>query len=147
MTRTSEAFMVRSAHSGRAIKLHGWLACALEDSVKVFLLLLCNDKLFPGISEWDIVITLVGGSVFAIGVAVGVRLALPLRVPTRMTLTSIPPGIRVERGSGRTPTLDGLPPARLTLINRIWLVVLRAYLLVARGLVLIRIAALVAGQG
>jgi Mn2+/Fe2+ NRAMP family transporter len=103
--------------------------------------------LFPGISERDIVATLVGGSVIAIGVAVGVRLALPVRVPTRMTLSSVPPGSRVERGSWRMPPLDELPPARLTLINRIWLVVLRAYLLVAGGLVLIRMAALVAGQG
>jgi hypothetical protein len=39
----------------------------------------------------------------------------------------------------RTPPLDELPPARLTLLNRIWMVVLRAYLVVAAGLVLLRI--------
>jgi hypothetical protein len=43
------------------------------------------------------------------------------------------------------PPLDKLPPARLDLISRIWLVVLRVYLLLAGGLVLFRIVTLVGG--
>jgi hypothetical protein len=38
--------------------------------------------------------------------------------------------------------LDTLPPRHLTAVDRIWLVVLRAYLVVAAGLVLARIVTL-----
>jgi hypothetical protein len=43
------------------------------------------------------------------------------------------------------PPLHELPPARLTLRNRIWMIVLRAYLVVAAGLVLVRIFRLATG--
>jgi len=39
----------------------------------------------------------------------------------------------------RMPPLDELPVARMTLLSRIWMFVLRGYLLVAGGLVLFRI--------
>jgi hypothetical protein len=41
------------------------------------------------------------------------------------------------------PPLDELPPARLTVLDRTWLVVLRGYLIVAAGLVLVRIILLI----
>ncbi len=37
------------------------------------------------------------------------------------------------------PPLDRLPPARLSKLSRIWMIVLRGYLVVAAGLVLLRI--------
>jgi hypothetical protein len=40
------------------------------------------------------------------------------------------------------PPLAQLPPRQLTTLNRVWLVVLRAYLIVAAGLVLVRIVTL-----
>jgi hypothetical protein len=40
------------------------------------------------------------------------------------------------------PPLGELAPARLTTLNRIWLIVLRGYLIVAAGLVLVRIVQL-----
>jgi hypothetical protein len=43
------------------------------------------------------------------------------------------------------PPLSELAPVRLTLLNRIWLVVLRGYLLIAGGVVLVRIGQLVTG--
>jgi hypothetical protein len=44
------------------------------------------------------------------------------------------------------PPLDLLPRAELTLLSRTWLVVLRGYLVVAGGLVLVRIAQLLTGH-
>jgi hypothetical protein len=41
------------------------------------------------------------------------------------------------------PPLEELPPAQLTLLSRTWLIVLRGYLIIAAGLVLMRIARLV----
>jgi hypothetical protein len=40
------------------------------------------------------------------------------------------------------PPLDQLPPARLTALERVWLIVLRFYLIVAGRLVLVRIVML-----
>jgi hypothetical protein len=43
------------------------------------------------------------------------------------------------------PPLEQLPPARLTSLERVWLIVLRAHLVIAGGLVLIRIVTLAVG--
>ena len=43
-----------------------------------------------------------------------------------------------ERDTWRMPPLDQLPPAQLTPLERVWLIVLRGYFLVAAGLVLAR---------
>jgi Mn2+/Fe2+ NRAMP family transporter len=51
-----------------------------------------------------------------------------------------------ERAGWRMPPLGALPPARLTALSRVWMIVLRAYLVIAAGLVLIRIVNLALGQ-
>jgi hypothetical protein len=43
------------------------------------------------------------------------------------------------------PPLDQLPPARLPLASRVWMIVLRGYLVIAGGLVLFRIFQLATG--
>jgi Mn2+/Fe2+ NRAMP family transporter len=101
--------------------------------------------LFPRISESDIVGILVVGSVIAVVVTVGARLMMPVQAPPRIQLSSSPSSS--ERDRWRMPPLDELPPARLDRVSRIWLVVLRVYLLLAGGLVLLRIVTLVGGGG
>jgi Mn2+/Fe2+ NRAMP family transporter len=108
-------------------------------------LILTLSVLFPGISDRDIIAITAGGGVLAIIVAIGVRFAMPVRVPTPMTLASIPPNLQPGRDTWRMPPLAELPPARLSLMNRVWLIVLRAYLVVAAGLVLVRIVQLAMG--
>ena len=49
---------------------------------------------------------------------------------------------RGDRATWRMPPLAQLPPARLTLQNRIWLFALRAYLIVAVALVVVRVTQL-----
>jgi len=49
---------------------------------------------------------------------------------------------RLLRDTWRMPPLTQLPPRQLTTLNRVWLVVLRADLIVAAGLVLVRIVTL-----
>jgi hypothetical protein len=53
----------------------------------------------------------------------------------------------VSRASWRMPPLDELPPAKLSLAAKIWMGVLRLYLVVAGGLVLVRIVSLAIGSG
>ena len=150
------------------------LAGVLLPSATVFLLLLCNDRavlgpwvnsswlnlftgaviavlvilsmiltlsvLFPGINETEIEVVLVGGSFFAIFVAIGVLLLEPRTMPPS-------PAEKPERqrDTWRMPPLGELVPRQLTTLHRVWLVVLRAYLLVAAGLVLVRIVQLATG--
>jgi len=45
------------------------------------------------------------------------------------------------------PPLQALPPARLSTLGRIWMIVLRVYLILAGGLVLVRIIMLAANRG
>jgi hypothetical protein len=47
----------------------------------------------------------------------------------------------------RMPPLQALPPARLSTLSRIWMIVLRVYLILAGGLVLVRIIMLAANGG
>jgi Mn2+/Fe2+ NRAMP family transporter len=100
--------------------------------------------LFPGITETQIIGILIGGSILAIVVAVGVRLTEPVMVPIRASQDAVAPTEQLERhrNTWRMPPLSELPPARLTTLGRIWLIVLRGYLIVAAGLVLARIVQL-----
>jgi Mn2+/Fe2+ NRAMP family transporter len=150
------------------------LAGVLLPSATVFLLLLCNDKavlgpwvngvrlnvftgaviavlvmlsviltasvLFPNISGTHILAVLIGGSVLALLVTIAVRV-FEHRRSARHAGERLP---AADRSTWRMPPVSELVPAQLTLLNRIWLIVLRAYLLIAAGLVLVRIGQLVA---
>ncbi|HVH73586.1 MAG TPA: NRAMP family divalent metal transporter [Stellaceae bacterium] len=144
------------------------LAGILLPSATVFLLLLCNDKavlgpwvngrwvnlftgaviavlvmlsliltasvLFPDIGRAMILAILGGGSLFALVVAAAF-LCMRGRDGSE-------PIDRMGRLAWRMPPLDELPPPQMTAPTRIWMLVLRGYLLVAGGLVLVRIAEL-----
>jgi hypothetical protein len=131
----------------------------------VFLLLLCNDKavlgpwvngrglnfftgaviavlvmlsiiliasvLFPEIDSETIIAILVAGC----ATALVIYLITPGEVPAEPADASL-------RDTWRMPPLAHLPPRHLTTRNRTWLFVLRAYLIVAAGLVLARIVTL-----
>ncbi|MHB0990469.1 MAG: Nramp family divalent metal transporter [Burkholderiales bacterium] len=148
------------------------LAGVLLPSATVFLLLLCNDKavlgpwvngtavnlftgivvaimvllsviltasvLFPQITPGQIESIVAGGGIF------GLILALFMLVVRKAK----PDGTRAvkrdraERDTWRMPPLDQLPPRNMTAATRLWMGVLRAYLLIAAGLVLVRIVRL-----
>jgi hypothetical protein len=141
------------------------LAGVLLPSATVFLLLLCNDKpvlgpwvngrglnfftggvvavlvllsiiltasvLFPEIGGETIIAILVTGSLTA--------LVIYLFTPGETPAEPADPSLR---DTWRMAPLTDLPPRHLTTLNRAWLFVLRAYLIVAAGLVLVRIVTL-----
>ena len=141
------------------------LAGVLLPSATVFLLLLCNDKavlgpwvngrglnfftggviavlvllsiiltasvLFPEIGSEAIIAILVAGSVTALVIYLGIPGEAPAE-PADLSL----------RDTWRMPPLTDLPQRHLTTLNRSWLFVLRAYLIVAAGCVLVRIVSL-----
>ncbi len=153
------------------------LAGVLLPGASVFLLLLCNDQavlgpwvngrwlnlftgavvavlvmlsvvltasvLYPAISETVILAILIGGSAIALAVTGSMTLVKHRR--GRTTRAPIPD--RSPRETWRMPPLGELPPTPLTPLNRIWLGVLRGYLVIAGGLVLARIVQLATGGG
>ncbi len=150
------------------------LAGVLLPSATVFLLLLCNDKavlgpwantrglnlftgaviavlvvlsiiltasvLFPDISENQIIGILVGGGLLSLIVTLGVKIFERRSRKKKTDKVDIS-----ERNTWQMPPLKQLAPMQLTTLNRIWLAVLRLYLIVAGGLVLVRIVQLAMG--
>ena len=149
------------------------LAGVLLPSATVFLLLLCNDHavlgpwvngrwlnvftgaviavllmlsivltasvLFPDLGEAAILAILGGGTLFTLAIAAAL---LVIRRDERAMWTD-----SFGRMIWRMPPLNQLPPAHMTPLTRIWLSVLRGYLVVAGGLVFWRIVELaVAGR-
>jgi len=144
------------------------LAGVLLPSATVFLLLLCNDRqvlgpwangrwlnlftgaviaalvllsivltaavLYPGIGERTILAILGGGT--ALAVVTAAIFLLSSHAPAEVD--------RAGRMGWRMPPLDRLTPMRMTAPTRLWMVVLRLYLLVAGGLVLARVIQLAA---
>ncbi len=147
------------------------LAGVLLPSATVFLLLLCNDQavlgpwvngrwtnlftgsviailvmlsivltasvLYPSITGEQILWILGGGSVLAL-IAAAVTLAV--RAPA-----TGPAMDRALRPTWRMRPLTQLRPARLTTATRVWMIVLRGYLLLAVGLVVVRVVQLALG--
>jgi hypothetical protein len=149
------------------------LAGVLLPSATVFLLLLCNDSavlgpwvntkglnlftgaviavlvmlsiiltaavLYPEISGETIVAVFVGGTLAALVIyLIFGRIRPAVEAPVQ-------PGRRSLRNTWRMPPLPELPPRQLTTLNLVWLFVLRVYLIVAAGLVLVRILTLATG--
>ena len=144
------------------------LAGVLLPSATVFLLLLCNDEellgpwvngpwlnlftalvigvllllsviltaavLFPGLGAHLMLQVLIGGAIAALAAA-----ALPVVRALRTPARRFAPGVREN---WRTPPLGTLGRARLTPWARLGMASMRAYLLIAAGLVLARIAML-----
>jgi NRAMP (natural resistance-associated macrophage protein)-like metal ion transporter len=107
--------------------------------------ILTASVLFPeATNERMILGILLGGSVAALVIAL---VAMALGRGGASATAQDAEGARGSRASWRMPPLDELPPARLSLPAKIWMGVLRLYLVVAGGLVLIRIVSLAIGGG
>ena len=97
--------------------------------------------LFPGIGEFEIGAILVGGSLIAIVMSLVLwRIERKTRRPQHPQRVSV-----LDRDRWTMPPLEQLTPARWTPLKRTWMSVLRGYLVVAAGLVLVRIAGLLTG--
>jgi NRAMP (natural resistance-associated macrophage protein)-like metal ion transporter len=104
--------------------------------------ILTASVLFPNITGAQILAVLAGGSALAVVATIAIlvwqqRRGEKPRTERRLALP--------ERSSWRMPPLAELPRAELTVLNLTFLSVLRGYLFIAGGLVLVRIAQLVSG--
>lgn len=130
--------------NGRAMNL---FTGAVISVLVMLSLILTASVLFPDATNETVIVgVLVGGSLVALVTAGALAL---LRRRTRADGLAVDPAAgdlaTVPRERWRMPPLDQLPPAKLSLPARVWMVVLRAYLVVAGGLVLVRIVGLALG--
>ena len=98
--------------------------------------ILTASVLFPDITDGQILGVLVGGS------ALGIVMTLAVRAYERFRGVASEPALAVapeHKLHWRMPPLDRLPPARLTLTSRVWMGVLRLYLVIAAGLLLVKL--------
>jgi hypothetical protein len=109
-------------------------------------IILTTSVLFPDITETQILYVLIGGVVIACLTTVAARTCERRRAIPNTAAESLDVSLRT---TWRMPPLPELTPARLTLLNRVWMIVLRAYLVVAAGLLLFKMAqlALTPGSG
>jgi NRAMP (natural resistance-associated macrophage protein)-like metal ion transporter len=98
--------------------------------------ILTASVLFPDITDAQILGVLIGGSVLGVLMTVGVRVYEKSR---GIKAVANEPVERALQAHWRMPPLSELPPARLTLLNRAWMGVLRAYLVIAAGLLLFKL--------
>jgi Mn2+/Fe2+ NRAMP family transporter len=101
--------------------------------------ILTASVLFPAISGIHILAILAVGTALALllsGAARFVDSRRGSKTEDSITFTA------ADRLTWRMPPLDQLPAADLTVLNRTWLIVLRGYLVIAAGMVLVRIVLL-----
>jgi Mn2+/Fe2+ NRAMP family transporter len=101
-------------------------------------IILTASVLFPDLDAQWIIGILIGGSALAFVVTASVKL-YELSARDNAMAAFRPRMRQHDRDSWRMQPLHLLPPARLSTLSRIWMIVLRAYLVVAAGLVLFRI--------
>ncbi|GAB3628873.1 manganese transporter [Pandoraea terrae] len=104
-------------------------------------IILTASVIYPDIAGKTILGILGGGTVLA---ACAAALTAVLRKRSDAGARAYRPQYsRALRAQWRMPPLDRLPPPRLTLTTRIWMGVLRAYLLIAAGLVVVKIGQMI----
>ena len=100
-------------------------------------IILTASVMFPDATNETVILAILGGGgLLAVLIALATLLAKGMGGKTVMPIKNADP---VLRNNWRMPPLEALPPARLSLVARNWMFVLRAYLVLAGGLVLVRI--------
>ena len=99
-------------------------------------IILTAATLFPEITTSQIVTILVAG------IGIGLLVSLIAYVIKQRQQDGAPLIDRSLRDTWRMPPVEGLAPRPLTLLDRVWMGVLRAYLVLAASLVLVRIVSL-----
>ncbi|MEX3810633.1 NRAMP family divalent metal transporter [Paraburkholderia sp. BR13439] len=101
-------------------------------------IILTASVIYPDIAAETIIEVLAGGTLLAVG---GYAASIGLRKLRGESAAAEPAPVYTKeaRNTWRMPPLDELPPPRLTLAKRVWMGVLRGYLLIAIALVIVKV--------
>ncbi len=122
--------------NGRAFNLFTGAVVAVLVMLSI---ILTASVLYPNMPEAVIL------DILAFGSAAALLVASIINVTARHGMSSAQSLDNLNRETWRMPPLAELPTARLTAVSRVWMIVLRGYLIVAGGLVLVRIVQLALG--
>ncbi|WP_233856582.1 NRAMP family divalent metal transporter [Paraburkholderia sp. HD33-4] len=99
-------------------------------------IILTASVIYPDIAAETIIEVLAGGTLLAV---VGYTASIGIRKLRGESAEPAPVYPKDARNNWRMPPLDELPPPRLTLAKRVWMGVLRGYLLLAIALVIVKV--------
>jgi Mn2+/Fe2+ NRAMP family transporter len=119
-----------------------WFTAAIIAVLVMLSVILTAAVLFPGISDAHIVGVLIGGTFIGAAMAIGVKLYEKRQTPG-VTQGAVEASIsEQDRDTWRMPAMDTLAPAKLSLSSRMWMLVLRGYLMIAAGLLIVKLVVL-----
>jgi Mn2+/Fe2+ NRAMP family transporter len=124
-------------------RLMNLFAGAIVAVLVMMSIILTASILFPGISEVHIVWILVIGVAVTILSAIGVKWYERARGIGKIAYATLDTTLR---DTWRMPPIGELPPAQISLLNRLWMIVLRGYLVVAAGMLIFKMIQLAVGQ-
>ena len=112
-------------------------------------IILTASVLYPDITGEQILWVLAGGTLlgFAGFVVTATLQRRAKRAPGQSGYPRLLEDDRSKRLTWRMPPLSDLEPIHLSLSRRVWMIVLRGYLVVAVGMVLVRVVQLALGEG
>ena len=119
-----------------------WFTAAIIAVLVMLSVILTAAVLFPDISDAHILGVLIGGCVVGAVLVLAVKGYERLKGLTAVPDESMDPGDATLRDEWRMPSLESLPTARLSLTSRMWMLVLRGYLVIAAGLLLVKLITL-----
>ena len=124
-------------------KLSNYLGGTVIAALVMLSVILTASVLFPGISDTKIL------TIMTAGVAISGVTVLGVKLYERMRGTVGIAAVRHDsslRSSWRMPPIAELAPARISLLNRIWMIALRGYLVIAASMLLVKIVQLATGH-
>ena len=124
-------------------KLSNYLGGTVIAALVMLSVILTASVLFPGISDTQIL------TIMTAGVAISGVTVLGVKLYERMRGTVGIAAVRHDsslRSSWRMPPIAELAPARISLLNRIWMIALRGYLVIAASMLLVKIVQLATGH-
>ncbi len=123
-----------------------WFTAAIIAVLVMLSVILTAAVLFPGISDAHILGVLIGGCVAGTVLALGVKV-YERREGVQSMSEEIVQVSQAVREQWRMPPLESLAPARLSISSRMWMLVLRGYLVIAAGLLVVKLVMLATSSG
>lgn len=124
-------------------KLSNYFAGAIVAVLVMLSVILTASVLFPGITDMHILGILGIGAVATVTSVIVVRLYERQRAIRPIKATTID---FFQRDTWRMPPIGQLKPAQISLLNRLWMTVLRGYLVVAGGMLIFKMIQLATGH-
>jgi hypothetical protein len=118
-----------------------WFTAGIIAVLVMLSVILTAAVLFPDISDSHILGVLIGGTVLGAVMALGVKV-YEKRKGVQVVQEDALISTQDERDHWRMPAMETLSPARLSLSSRMWMLVLRGYLVIAAGLLIVKLVVL-----